>query len=101
MLIKLQFETFESANIVNFLQLLPKLVNNVDAEASDLFRPDELKQFDDGRVQQVVPSIIRLQSLHNRGKQIAADDVTIVKVILQANDFAEESQRAWTRKTSD
>lgn len=94
MLIKLQFETFESANIVNFFQLLSKLVNDVDAEASDLLRPDELEQLDYGRVQQVVPSIIRLQSLHNGGEQIAADDVTIVKVILQADDFAEESQRA-------
>ena len=92
-LIELQFQSFEGANIVHFFELISKLVDDVYAEGFDLLCSNEFKQFDDSRVKQVVASIVGLKCSDDWSKQIAADDVTIVKIVFQSNDLSEESQR--------
>lgn len=91
-LVKLHFQAFERADVVHLFQLFSKLFDDVNAQVSDLLRANEFKQLDDGRVQQVVPAVVRLQCLHNRCEQVAADNVPVVEVVLQTNDFSEESQ---------
>lgn len=100
-LIELQFQSFERANIVNLFELISKLVDDVYAEGFDLLRSNEFKQFDDSRVKQVVASIVGLKCSNDRSKQIAADDVPIVKIVFQSNDLSEESQRTCVERREE
>lgn len=54
-------------------------------------RADELKQFDHSRVEKIVPVTVGNKTLDNGSEEIALDDVTIVEVILEANDLAHQS----------
>lgn len=53
---------------------------------------DELKQFNDGRVEEVVSGAIVQQGIDNRLKQVSFDDVAVIIFILQAYDSTHEPQ---------
>ena len=53
---------------------------------------DELKEFDDGRIEKVVTAAVTHQGVHDRRKEIALDDVAIVELVFQSNDLSHESK---------
>lgn len=53
---------------------------------------DELKQFYDGRVEQIVSGAIVQQGIDDRLKQVSFDDVAVIIFILQTYDSTHEPQ---------
>lgn len=53
---------------------------------------NELKEFYDGRVKEVVSGAVVQQGINDRLKQVSLDDVAVVVLILQTNDPPHETQ---------
>jgi hypothetical protein len=88
----LQVQRFESADVINGFQLFPELLHYVNAKAFDFFGANELKELDDRGVQEVVAAVVLQQTLDYRRHQIAVNDVAVVELVFEANEFAQKSQ---------
>lgn len=96
--IVLFFESLERGDIRNPFEILSKLFDDVCAQVSNLFGFNKFEQLNDGRVKEVVSSIVCLKRFNNRSKEVTSNDVSVVDFVLQSNYFSEESERTWTRK---
>ena len=56
----------------------------------DIFNSDELKHFQDGRVEKVVSVIVANQGIDNRKKQVAFYDVSVIELIFEINYLPHE-----------
>ena len=53
------------------------------------------KHFTDGRIHHVVSSIVFHQSVYDGCKEVAFNDVPIIKLVFQSDNFAHKSQGSW------
>lgn len=55
---------------------------------------DELEHLEYSRVQEIVAAVVARESVENGREQVALDDVTIVKLVLERDDLAHEPEGA-------
>ncbi len=83
-------KSLERVDIEHFVDNVSKVFDNVRGQGLDVLAADVLKEFADGRVHHVVPSIVFHQGVDHWRKEIALDYVSVVKLVFQADDFPHE-----------
>jgi hypothetical protein len=76
MLVVLISQILECLNVLNLIENLSKVFHYVCAKQFDVFKLDKLEKFKDGRLQEVVASVVADEGLDNWCKKISLDNIS-------------------------
>merc|ERR1719319_366191 len=91
MLIIAELQCLKCLNIRDTLESCTEVLNHMCAQRLDVLDFDELKHLQNGRVQKIIPAIIGNESVNDWTKQVPFDDIAVVELIFQGNDFPHKS----------
>lgn len=76
MLVVLVPQILERLHVLNLVEYLAKVLHDIRAQELDVLELDELEELEDGRLQEVVASVVADEGLDDWCKKISLDDVS-------------------------